>query len=101
MVGTDGIGMPAIGSLGNKRSRLYSFQPIDSKVLADPIGAYANILMTKFGNYSSNAVTALMRVESGNNLLFHYYVFDLLLMGGFIVPFIKTAAADGQNLTNQ
>ena len=101
MVGADPIGVPAIGSLRNKGSWLYGFQPINSKVLAHSIGAYANILMTQLGNYSSNAITALMRVECGNDLLFHYGVFDLLLMGGFIVPFIKTAAADGHDFTNQ
>ena len=95
MVGTDRIGMPAIGSFGNKGSWLYSFQAIDSKAPADPKGAYKNILIAKINNYSSNAVTALMSVERGNNFLFHDYVFGILLMRNFIIPFIKTTTADG------
>ena len=95
MVGADRIGMPAIGSFGNKGSWLYGFQAIDSKASADPKGAYKNILIAKINNNPSNPVTALMRVEGGNNFLFHYYVFGILLMRDFIIPFIKTTSADG------
>jgi hypothetical protein len=99
MVGTDQIGMPAIGGLRNKRPGLYGFEPIRGKALADLIGAHQYVLMTKCSNYPSGAITALILLKNGNHLMFHYTVFRFDLIGLFIVPFVETTSADSQYFT--